>query len=287
MLKSLFTRAALLLPFMTASVAAEPLVWQAQDANRQFIILGSIHAGDDNFYPLPAAFTTHWDSADALVVEANILKPSSARLNPAVATTAQMLSDAEKQSLAATAKQADLSSSSLLSSPPWLAAISLQMKMAEQAGLSPDRGIDLTLLKRARASQLPILELESIEQQLRLMEQLDDHGKDLLMATVNEWGEMTEQLTCLINAWQAGDQQQLATLFDNSQYNDQTDAALIIERNHDWAAQLSHDPTYQQGKFLIVVGAMHLLGQEGLPALLKQEGFSINQLSQSRQVSCD
>lgn len=286
MLKSLFTRTALLLPFITTCVVAEPLVWQAENANRQFIILGSIHAGDENFYPLPTAFTAHWNSADALVVEANILKPSSAQLNPAIATTAQMLTDSEKQSLATTAKLAGLSSSPLLSSPPWLAAISLQMKMAEQAGLSPDRGIDITLLKRAQAKQMPILELESIEQQLRLMEQLDDHGKDLLMTTVNEWEEMTNQLSCLISAWQAGDQQQLATLFDDSQYTDKTDAALINDRNHDWAKQLTNDPTYQRGKFLIVVGAMHLLGEEGLPALLKQQGFSIKQLSQSEQVSC-
>ena len=286
MLKALFTRAALLLPFITTSVVAEPLVWQAQDTQREFIILGSIHAGEDDFYPLPNAFTSHWNSADALVVEANILKPSSAQLNPAVATTAEMLSETEKQSLAATAKLAGLSSSPLLSSPPWLAAISLQMKMAEQAGLSPDRGIDITLLKRAQASQLPILELESIEKQLRLMEQLDDHGKNLLMATVNEWDEMTDQLTCLISAWQAGDQTQLDNLFDASQYNDDTDAALIVDRNHDWATKLIEDPTYQQGKFLIVVGAMHLLGEEGLPELLKQKGFSVKQLSQSKQVSC-
>lgn len=286
MLKSLFTRTALLLPFITTCVVAEPLVWQAENANRQFIILGSIHAGDENFYPLPTAFTAHWDSADALVVEANILKPSSAQLNPTVATTAQMLTESEKQSLAATAKLAGLSSSPLLSSPPWLAAISLQMKMAEQAGLSPDRGIDITLLKRAQAKQMPILELESIEQQLRLMEQLDDHGKDLLMTTVNEWEEMTKQLSCLISAWQAGDQQQLATLFDDSQYTDKTDTALINDRNHGWAKQLTDDPMYQRGKFLIVVGAMHLLGEEGLPALLKQQGFSIKQLSQSEQVSC-
>lgn len=286
MLKSLFTRTALLLPFITTSVVAEPLVWQAENANRQFIILGSIHAGKDNFYPLPAAFTDHWDNADALVVEANILKPSSAQLNPAIATTAQMLTDSERQSLAATAKQAGISSSPLLTSPPWLAAISLQMKMAEQAGLSPDRGIDITLLKRAQAKQMPILELESIEQQLRLMEQLDDHGKDLLMTTINEWEEMTKQLSCLVSAWQAGDQQQLVSLFEDSQYTDQTDAALINDRNHDWATQLTGDPAYQRGKFLIVVGAMHLLGEEGLPTLLKQQGFSIKQLSQSEQVSC-
>lgn len=286
MLKALVTRAALLLPFITTSVVAEPLVWQAQDAQREFIILGSIHAGEDDFYPLPNAFTSHWDSADALVVEANILKPSSAQLNPAVATTTEMLTETEKQSLAAIAKLAGLSSSPLLSSPPWLAAISLQMKMAEQAGLSPNRGVDITLLKRAQASQLPILELESVEKQLRLMEQLDDHGKNLLMVTVNEWDKMTNQLTCLISAWQAGDQTQLDSLFDESQYNDDTDAALIVDRNRDWATKLIEDPAFQRGKFLIVVGAMHLFGEEGLPELLKQKGFSINQLSQSKQVSC-
>ncbi|MGF1726253.1 TraB/GumN family protein [Photobacterium nomapromontoriensis] len=287
MLKSLLTKALLLLPFVVSYVNAEPLVWQAKDDQRQFIFLGSIHAGNTDLYPLPTIFLQHWQHADALVVEANILQPSRARLDPEVPSTESVLSKTEKQALTATAKLAGLSPSSLLQSPPWLSAITLQMHMARQAKLDPEQGIDITLLRRAKAQQLPILELESITQQIHLMEQLPDHGKDLLMTTVTGWGEMETQLTCLLTAWKAGDQQQLLTLFHDSQYSSHTDDALINNRNHNWAKQLTTAPEYQQGTFMVVVGAMHLLGKQGVQALLAQQGFDVKPLTQGQTVRCD
>lgn len=286
MLKSLLTKALLFLPFMVPYASAEPLIWQAKDDQRQFIFLGSIHAGNTELYPLPSVFLSHWQQADALVVEANILKPSRAKLNPDIPSTESLLSDTEKHALTATARRAGIPPYSLLQSPPWLSAITLQMHMARQAELDPEQGIDITLLRRADAQKLPILELESIAQQIHLMEQLPDHGKNLLMATVTGWGEMEAQLTCLLAAWKAGDQQQLLTLFHDSQYSDHTDDALINNRNHNWAKQLTTAPEYQQGTFMVVVGAMHLLGKQGVPALLAQQGFDVKPLTQGKKIRC-
>ena len=64
------------------------------------------------------------------------------------------------------------------------------------------------------------------------------------------------------------------------------DDLLIDQRNHDWVTQLSESSVYKQGSFLVVVGAMHLIGPTGVPALLQQKGFRVTQLSQSKSSTC-
>lgn len=287
MFKSLLSKALLLVPFVTSPVTAEPMVWLAKDPQRQFVLLGSIHAGEQDLYPLPQAFLDYWPKASGLVVEANILEPSAAEIDRNIATNNSRLSTKDKEMLATIAKQAGLPYLSLLHSPPWLAALNLQMAMASQAGLSPEQGIDVVLLKRAQAQGLPILELESISQQLAMMEGLPDHGEDILLTTLRDWEKMESQLSCLVSAWKAGDQRHLIELLEDSQYSAATDNKLIYERNQNWADQLANNASYRQGTYLVVVGALHLFGEQGLPALLEKRGFKVQLLTEGKKVRCE
>jgi uncharacterized protein YbaP (TraB family) len=55
--------------------------------------------------------------------------------------------------------------------------------------------------------------------------------------------------------------------------------ALVTDRNERWAARiaalLDDDDDY-----LIIVGALHLVGDKGVPNLLRQQGIGIYQLSE-------
>ena len=286
MFKSLLSKALLLLPFVANSALAEPMVWLAKDSQRQFVLLGSIHVGEQDFYPLPQVFLDYWPQADGLVVEANILQPSDVTIDRNIPTNANRLNNQDKDVLADIAKEVGLPYQSLIHSPPWLAAINLQMAMASQAGLDQKQGIDVVLLQRAQKQKLPILELESIKQQLALMENLPDHGEDILLSTIRDWNKMKSQLSCLISAWKAGDHQHLLSLFEDSQYSEITDEKIIFERNRNWAQQLTHKASYQQGTYLVVVGALHLFGEQGLPALLEKQGFTVKQLTEGQNSEC-
>ena len=287
MFKSILSKALLLLPFITTSAIAEPLVWLAKDSQRQFVLLGSIHAGEQDFYPLPQAFLDYWPEADGLVVEANILKSSDITINRDIPTSDTLLDNNDKEILSDIAKQAKLPYLSLIHSPPWLAAMNLQMAMVSQAGLSPLQGVDVVLLQRAHEQQLPILELESVSQQVALMENLPDYGEDLLLSTIREWSAMQAELNCLVSAWKAGDLQHQLSLMEESQYSDETEEKLIFERNRDWANQLTNKAGYQQGTYLVVVGAMHMLGKQGLPALLEKQGFTLKRLTEGDKSQCE
>ncbi|MGR5149308.1 TraB/GumN family protein [Photobacterium alginatilyticum] len=287
MLKSILSKALLLLPFVTTSVVAEPLVWLAKDSQRQFVLLGSIHAGEQDFYPLPQAFLDYWPEADGLVVEANILKASDVTINRDIPTSDTLLETNDKEILSDIAKQAKLPYLSLIHSPPWLAAMNLQMAMVSQAGLSPLQGVDVVLLQRAHEQQLPILELESVSQQVALMENLPDYGEDLLLSTIREWSAMQTELNCLVSAWKAGDLPHQLSLMEESQYSDETEEKLIFERNRDWANQLTNKVGYQKGTYLVVVGAMHMLGEQGLPTLLEKQGFTLKRLTEGEKSQCE
>ncbi|WP_064602408.1 TraB/GumN family protein [Photobacterium sp. J15] len=286
MFKSLLTKALLLLPFVAGQALAEPMVWLAKDEQRQFVLLGSIHAGEQDFYPLPQAFLDYWPKADSLVVEANILKPVDIQLDRTIPSANALLQAQDKETLADIAKQTGLPYLSLLHSPPWLAAVNLQMAMVSGVGLNPEKGVDIVLLKRAEQQKLPVLELEGVKQQLAVMEELPDHGQDILLSTIRDWDKMQSQLSCLISAWKSGDHQQLNELFEESQYGEATDEKLIFERNRNWAQQLTQSPDYRKGTYLIVVGALHLFGEQGLPSLLEKEGMTVTLLTKGQSAAC-
>jgi uncharacterized protein YbaP (TraB family) len=52
---------------------------------------------------------------------------------------------------------------------------------------------------------------------------------------------------------------------------------LIVERNHRWLAQIEK-MIAQGGNTIVVVGAAHLVGKDGVVELLKQRGYGVEQL---------
>ncbi|EOB1207302.1 TraB/GumN family protein [Photobacterium damselae] len=271
---------ALLLPFLSFSALSAPLVWQAQKGDVNFYFLGSIHAGKKTFYPLPSEFMEHWSSANALIVEANILSSTEVKPDLSGPTTKQQLTPKQQEQLKVISDTLSLPYSHLLTMPPWLSAINLQMALTNQLGLDPQQGVDYQLLLKAQHDKLPIKELEGVEQQFALLANLPEHGTPMLQETVTNWEQLKQDMTDLITAWQTGDQTKLNQLFTNSQFDDQSDEQLIFGRNKQWAHLLSDPKQYPAGNYLVVVGAFHLLGDKGVPALLAEEGFIIKRVSE-------
>lgn len=64
--------------------------------------------------------------------------------------------------------------------------------------------------------------------------------------------------------------------------------AFLTDRNIDWANKLSANDWKLDSKesYLIVVGALHLIGEGNLLQLLEEKGFNVTQQSQSQQARC-
>ena len=286
MFESLLSKALLVLPFIAQPILADPIVWKIYDQQREFYVLGSIHAGKEAMFPLPDIFLEQWQQADALIVEANILQQSTATPTLSPPFTHQALPEPVLKKLKKITTALNIPFEALLQQPPWLTAVTLQLALADKLDLKADYGIDYVLLQRAQQQHLPILELESVSQQFKMLENLPENGAPMLIDTINEWDQTQSSLRCLVKVWQHGDSEKLEQLFQESQFDPTTDDALIFDRNKHWAETLTHTAPYQSGKFMIVVGAFHLIGDQGLPNLMKQQGFKVEKVTSSTAANC-
>ena len=277
--------------FCTAcsTAMAEPLFWQAKKGQLEFIIFGSVHAGDKSMYPLPEPINDALKRSDGLILEADLKQSGGLKYPSTTITTADVLDGNQEAQFKQIAKSLNLPHQQLLLSPPWASALAVQMKQFEQLGYLPQFGIDVHIAALAEKLDKPLITLESLQFQIDLISQGKEGGKDLLLSSIEEFDETGKATHCLIDSWKAGDKKNLEHIAELAAMSPELNAAFLTDRNHDWANKLSNKnwKLEQDATYLVVVGAMHLIGDQNLIELLEKRGFEVVQLSKSKQAQCD
>lgn len=268
---------------------AEPLFWQAKKGQLEFIIFGSVHAGDSSMYPLPEPINDALKRSDGLILEADLKQSGGLKYPSTTITTADVLDGNQESQFKQIAKSLNLPHQQLLLSPPWASALTVQMKQFEQLGYLPQFGIDVHIAALAEKLDKPLITLESLQFQIDLISQGKEGGKDLLLSSIEEFDETGKATHCLIDSWKAGDKKNLEHIAELAAMSPELNAAFLTDRNHDWANKLSNKnwKLEQDATYLVVVGAMHLIGDQNLIELLEKRGFEVVQLSKSKQAQCD
>lgn len=252
-------------------------------------LLGSIHLASADLYPLRAALTDAYVDADALVVEVDIDTIDPQRLQrwinahgmyPPGESLRDHLQPATWRRLQTYLQNQGLDAANFAQQKPGLLVTTLSMLQMKAAGLSPELGIDAFFLARAHRERKPIVELESLEQQLNLLSNLPN--PDLLInQTLDEIVELPGLTDALFDAWKQGDADHLAELLLTDDLQQHPEYQPLFEqiysaRNHAMAQRIGHLLT-AGGNHFVVVGAAHLVGEDGLVALLRQAGFTVEQ----------
>jgi hypothetical protein len=122
--------------------------------------------------------------------------------------------------------------------------------------------------------------LETPEEQFQLFSGLDRATEvRFLQRTLGEIGEVETFFNTLRREWRKGDLDTLENLLlsPDGDYGGLS-PALFRERNLRWMETL--DPLLRkEGAVLVVVGVGHVLGKEGLPALLERRGFTVRRVA--------
>ena len=276
------------LAFSTKQAAAEPLYWQAKKDDLTLTILGSVHVGDESMYPLPSAITDTLKNSDGLVVETDIRKTDGIVYPTTKVTTSDVLNEEQEQMLVDITKSLDMPTQQLLNAPPWATSLSIQMQQLKNLGYGSAGGVDATLAYKATIQDVPVISLEPLQFQIDLMTKQKDDGKEWLISSLEEFDQTDRVVHCLIESWKAGDLAKLEAFAELSEMSPKLEKAFLTDRNIDWANKLSVidwklDP---KGNYLIVVGALHLVGKGNLLELLEDKGFNVTQQSQSQQAQC-
>ncbi|MDM5124249.1 MULTISPECIES: TraB/GumN family protein [Aeromonas] len=275
----------LLLPL---NAFADPAFYRISKGNEQHWLLGSIHAGKPSLYPLPEPVERAWQQSRALVMEVDMTHISQAQWQEMGAITRlvdgktlkdHLPMDLYRRTLIA-AGQNGLTEAMLAPLRPWFAAITLTQAALERTGYRGEFGVDQHFAKRANDGVKPIVGLETLLEQLGYLASVGDNQTLMLESTLDELPELEKGFAEVMAAWQNGDQATLINLLKEEMAPPKLQAwleqTLLAERNRNWVKKWPGLPN----ESFIVVGALHLYGEQGLLALLEQQGWRITPLTE-------
>ncbi len=150
-----------------------------------------------------------------------------------------------------------------------------------RVGFSPMHGIEFHLSEYAKRDNKEIRGLETTRQQLEILDSLSPGSqRDMLIQALTESMDLANVMDDLVDAWRYGDVEFLEnSLLAEMQEYDELHQAIVLDRNINWVGQIQ-ELLDDQDDYLIVVGALHLVGEEGVPQLLSQRGHAVRQLYQ-------
>ena len=164
---------------------------------------------------------------------------------------------------------------------PWAVALVLTQKELADDGFESGQGVDLTLYHKAQAAKKDVQGFETLEMQIGLLAHLDDNdGVTFLKQTLEDDNDSPAKMTQMAKAWLHGDE---AELVKDSVTEMQTGypelyKRVIVDRNLAWLPRLE-DMARGKGTALVVVGAGHLIGPDGVVAHLKADGFRVERVN--------
>lgn len=283
-----------------ASKKRHLMMWTVRGRYATHTLLGSIHILPKGFFPLDPKIERAFQQAVAIAVEADIhnINVVSATwqilqlgtycgINPfCSASLRDDLSPALLERLQRELPRFGLQLASMMRFKPWFLAITLQGQMLQRSGISQD-GIDQHFLKKASARKIPILQLESLQEQLTIFDQLPPRLQTQMLVSSLEEKEFHKGMQIILRLWKRGDAEKLAEKLAEDSKKDPdarlTYMILLDQRNVRMTQKIIGFLREQKKPYFIIVGAAHFVGKNSIIDLLQRAGFKPKQVRASRR----
>lgn len=270
------------------SQAASP-VWELRGKHNTVYLAGSIHMLKAGESQLPAGFDKAYKDSEALLMEVDLddLDPAEAQgwmmthaRFPEGKTLLDALGKERYDIVAEESGKLGVPIEGLAQFEPWMIALTLVQLEYMKLGFNPEAGVEKQLERRAVADKKEITGLETLPEQLGLLDGMSEEDQaKFLELTVNELENVERETDLLLAAWRGGNLDKLDQLL-----TEEYDAfpglfkTLVSDRNKRWMPALQKLLNEEKKDYLVVVGALHLVGKEGLLDMMQAQGFKARQL---------
>lgn len=271
----------------TAPAAGRSFLWKIEAGSKVLYVAGSVHALSADVYPLSAAFERAFAESGTLVEEIDLAEAESLTVAPTLLAKGMYLdgrrfdASVSKETAAlvtARMKASGLPVEMIQSMKPWMVMLTMAALEAQKAGFEASLGLDKHFFDRARTAGKQVVGLETALSQVERLDRMPDALQEqLLRSTLDELDTQRDSLKTIVSAWQRGDAAAIEkTLLSAFTPYPAAYQSLIVERNQNWMPQIEACFARPQ-PCLVVVGAAHLVGQDGLLTLLRRKGYRIEQ----------
>ena len=287
---TLAAAALLILAYSPSPQARSPsplhTLWSIKGKTNTVYLLGSVHFLRPS-EQLPAAVDAAYQDAEQLVMEIDMddLDPLAAQqttmelgMLPEDQTLESELGAATYAKVARQAQDIGVDPQIINHFRPWLAAMTLVQLQLLRQGLDPESGVEKRLTARATADGKKITGFETLQEQLGMLANLSrDQQREFLLYSVEDAEHAAREIDELIAAWREGDVKALAQLLSR-EFNQFPDLyrPLTVDRNRRWAPHIEA-LLNERDDYLVVVGALHLVGRNSVIELLEKDGYTVTQ----------
>jgi uncharacterized protein YbaP (TraB family) len=267
--------------------ATRSFMWKATRQQGAVYLVGSVHMLTKDFYPLAAPIEAGFKDSDLLVEEvdlAEMLAPDQqfsllARgMLPAGQTLDKVVSPATMALVNARVGSLGMPASALQQFKPWFLAMTLMAVEWEKAGFDAALGLDKHFYDRAQTEGKTVQGLETTEYQISRFDGMAMTQQDRFLAeSLKDLDAEKASVQKIADAWKTGDLPTLERLVLQDVKDDPfMYQRLLVERNRNWLPKIEA-LFARRGRAFIVVGAAHLVGPDGLIAMLKAKGARVDQ----------
>jgi uncharacterized protein YbaP (TraB family) len=281
--------ACLLLHLPAQAGETTPLLYEIRSDTATVYLFGTIHVGTRSMYPLNTVAQAAFDEADVLALEAD--PTDQASIMAAMAQALYTAPDTLERHIAPDLYQRVKTMLPASGIPlnyarrlrPHLLAMVLSMTEVQRLGYDPALGLDFHFASRATTAGKPIVQLESMAEQMALFNALPAETQEGMLRTtldVIAQGRTQDELDELVAAWSKGDADAImaAVLHEFEQLDERSAQALHTrlydERNRAMADKVEAMLHGAKTHF-VAIGAGHLVGSTGVTNLLARKGYTV------------
>ncbi|MFM5907283.1 MAG: TraB/GumN family protein [Novosphingobium sp.] len=264
---------------------SRPALWKLSDPDTTIYLFGTVHILPKGITWLEGPVAKALDTSDILITE--IPEADMAAMQGTVIKLAMLPKDKSLKTILPAKDYAAMDSAlktygvpsgAFDRLEPWFVAVTLSTLPLVKEGYGADSGAEALIQARSKEARRPHEGLETVEYQLGIFDSLpQDKQIKYLREVIKGLPKIKGQLNTMVKYWSAGNADKLGQMITADQSDPALMAALLTNRNRNWAGWIKQRLD-KPGTVFIAVGAGHLAGKDSVQSMLKKQGYTITRV---------
>ena len=271
---------------LTSDLSPQPAMWVVSDADSEITLYPTIHILPQGVTWQTPEMTERLMAADEVWFEIEPGSDSDPTLQQYIMSKAMDPSSPLSEKLEPELYAQLETQAAALAIPvqaiapmqPWMAGITLGMMGLVKEGYDPASGVEMQLTPMVEGKT--VRSLETAQSQIEMLANLSPKVQiEFLRSSIEDMEEGKAMVDEMVKDWAVGDVDDLEEdlIQETKDESPELYDAMFVNRNKNWAKQIAAEME-GSGTDFIAVGAGHLVGEDGVPQMLRDMGYKVNRL---------